>query len=184
MAAIPGKHVLYLALQPSPEAAQQAAEVVARLRDEHRLAGRAVAANRLHVSLNHLGVFKRPPDPVIEKAVDVLRDLSGPPFTVAFNRVASWGRGGGERPVVLWGDEGVIGVEALYSDLNRQLARHGMAPRREPPFEPHMTLLYDRTHIAETFVEPLSWRVDAFALIHAVHGEGRFEVVEQFPLES
>jgi 2'-5' RNA ligase len=183
MAAIPGKHVLYLALQPSPEAAAQALELTERLRREHGLSGKPVATNRLHVSLNHLGVFKSPPTAVMQKAVDVLGGLEGRPFTVAFNRVASWGKGA-VRPVVLWGEEGVIGVQTLYSDLNRELARHGMAPRREPPFEPHMTLLYDRGDLPETFVEPVSWRIEAFTLIHAVHGEGRVDVVERFPLQA
>lgn len=183
MAAILGKHVLYLALQPSPDAAAQAAGLVEALRVEHRLAGKAVAAPRLHVSLNHLGVFKRPPGPVIEKAAGILHELAGRPFTVTFDRVASWGRGP-QRAVVLGGEDGLISVQTLYSDLNRELARHGMAPRRAPSFEPHMTLLYDRADVPETVVEPVSWRVDAFALMHVVHGEGRFEVVGRFPLGS
>ena len=33
-----------------------------------------------------------------------------------------------------------------------------------------------------TVVEPVSWTVDAFVLIHAVHGEGRFDVVGRWPL--
>lgn len=183
MAAIPGKHVYYLALQPTPEAAETAAARLDAVRREHRLTGKPVAANRLHVSLYNLGAFKRPPGPIIDKAVDVVRRVEAAPFTVAFNRLTSWGKGDGERPVVLWGEEGVIGVHALYDALHHELVRASMASRRDPPFEPHMTLAYDRADVPETFVEPVEWRVEEFVLIHAVHGEGRFQVVERFPLE-
>jgi 2'-5' RNA ligase len=182
MAAIPGKHVFYLALQPTAEAAAAAAERLEAVRREHRLTGRPVAANRLHVSLFNLGTFKRPPGPIIEKAVDVVRRVEARRFIIGLNRLASWGRGDGERPVVLWGEDGVIGVQALYEALHRELVTAGMASRRDPPFEPHMTLLYDRAAVPETFVDPVEWRVVDFVLIHAVHGEGRFQVVERFPL--
>ncbi|MCR5875852.1 hypothetical protein LRS10_17795 [Phenylobacterium sp. J426] len=182
MAAVPGKHVFYLALQPTPEAAAAAAERLEGVRRRHRLIGRAVAANRLHVSLFNLGTFKRPPGPILEKAVDVVRRIEGRRFTIALNRLASWGRGAGERPLVLWGEDGVIGVHALYDALHHELVRAGMASRRDPSYEPHMTLIYDRADVPETFVEPVEWAVEEFVLIHAVHGEGRFEVIERFPL--
>lgn len=184
MAAIPGKHVLYLALQPTAEAADAAAARLEAARGQHRLTAKPVAAGRLHVSLYNLGAFKRPPGPVLDKALDVVRKVAVQPFTIALNRLGTWGRGDGERPVVLWGDEGVIGVHALYHALHHELVRAGMASRRDPPFEPHMTLLYDRAEAPETFVEPVVWRVEDFVLIHAVHGEGRFQVVERFPLEA
>lgn len=184
MAAIPGKHVYYLALQPTPEAAEAVAERLAAARRDFRLTAKPIAANRLHVSLYNLGAFKRPPGPIMDKAVDVVRRVAARPFTIALNRLGTWGRRDGERPVVLWGDDGVIGVQALYDDLHHELVRAGMASRRDPPFEPHMTLLYDRAEVPETVVEPVSWRVEGFVLIHAVHGEGRFEVVERFPLDA
>lgn len=184
MAAIPGKHVLYLAIQPTPEAAAQAHDLVAAARGPHRLTAKPVAADRLHVSLYKLGDFKRPPGVVTEKAVDVIREVGGRPFTVAFNRMGTWNRGDPTRPIVLWGDEGVIGVHGLFADLHKQLVRKSMASRRDPPFEPHMTLVYDRAEMPETIVQPVRWKVEEFVLIHAVHGEGRYEVVERFPLEG
>ena len=86
--------------------------------------------------------------------------------------------------VTLWGDEGVIGVTGLYSAIYRGMRRIDMAPRREPEITPHMTLVYDKAEVPETFIEPISWRVEEFVLIHAVHGEGRFEVVGRVPLNG
>jgi len=174
------KHVLYFALQPPPDVA---AEALARL-GAARISGRPVAPGRLHVSLKKLGDFKRPPAPMIPKAMEAVAAIRARPFVVEFNRLGTWTRADPPRPVVLWGDEGVIGVEDLYATLHKALARADMAPRRPPEFAPHMTLVYDHAEVRETFVEPVRWTVDEFVLIHAVHGEGRHEVVGRVPLNG
>jgi len=176
-----GKHVVYLALRPPPEAA---AEALARL-DAHplrrRLTARPTAPARLHVSLNPIGDFKRPPTPIFDKVLKAVGQVDHPSFDVAFNRLGTWGRAD-PPPVVLWGDEGVIGVQSLFSAIHKALWRVDMAPRREPEIAPHMTLAYDRVPVPETFVEPVRWTAAEFVLIHAVHGERRFDVVGQVPL--
>lgn len=180
---VPGKHVLYFALQPPPEAAAQALALANAVRAKHRLSGKPGLPARLHVSLNHVGVFKRPPGPVVGKALEAVQTVSARPFVVQFNRMGSWGVDA-ERPIVLWGDEGVIGVNALYSTIHKAMRRLEMAPRREAEIAPHMTLLRDKAEIPETFIEPVSWTVEEFVLIHAVHGEGRFDVVGRVPLNG
>jgi 2'-5' RNA ligase len=75
-------------------------------------------------------------------------------------------------------------VNGLYSTIHKAMRRLDMAPRREVEIAPHMTLIYDRAEAAETVVEPVKWRVEEFVLIHAVHGEGRFDVMGRFPLQA
>jgi RNA 2',3'-cyclic 3'-phosphodiesterase len=179
-----GKHVLYFALQPPPEAAAQALARLEALRAASRLTAKPWAPGRLHVSLNSIGDFKRPPGPVIDKALEAAQTAMARPFVVEFNRLGTWPAGDPPRPLVLWGDEGVIGVSALYATINKALVKAGMAPRREIEITPHMTLAYDNTAVAEIFVEPVNWAVSEFVLIHAVHGEGRFDVVGRFPLNG
>lgn len=179
-----GKHVLYFALQPPPEAAAEALALANAARAKHRLSGKPGLPGRLHVSLNNVGDFKRPPGPVVAKAVEAAETVSARPFVVQFNRMGSWGVGEGERPVVLWGDDGVIGVGALYSTIHKAMRRLDMAPRRELEIVPHMTLLRDKAEVAETVVEPVTWRVTEFVLVHAVHSEGRYDIVGRFPLNA
>jgi len=181
---IRGKHVLYFALQPPPEAQAQALALANAARGKHRLSAKPGLPARLHVSLNHVGDFKRPPGPVVDKAVEAAETVAARPFLVQFNRMGTWGVGEGDRPIVLWGDEGVIGVNALYSTIHKAMRRLDMAPRREAEIAPHMTLLRDKAEMPETFIEPLTWRVEEFVLIHAVHGEGRFDIVGRFPLSG
>ena len=181
---VPGKHVLYFALQPPPEAAAEALALANAARARHRLSAKPALPGRLHVSLNNVGDFKRPPGPVVAKAVEAAETVSARPFVVRFNRMGSWGVGDGARPLVLWGDEGVIGVNALYSTIHKAMSRLDMAPRREAEIVPHMTLLRDTAEAPETFIEPLSWTVEAFVLVHAVHGEGRYDIAGRFPLNG
>lgn len=180
----PAKHVLYFALQPPPEAAAQALALAEDVRRQHRLAGKPYAASRLHVSLNNVGEFKRPPTPVIAKALEAVSDVAVRPFVVEFNRLGTWTRMEDQRPVVLWGDEGVIGANDLYAVLHKALHRVDLAPRRLGEIAPHMTLLYDGAEVPETFVEPVRWRAAEVVLIHAVHGEGRFDVVGRVPFSA
>lgn len=184
MPAVPGKHVVYFALLPPPEAAEAAARLIVSARGVHGLTAKPTPPNRLHLSLNYVGDFKRPPAPVIAKARDAARPIAARRFRVDLNRFGSWGVGGQESPIVLWGDDGVIGVSGLYSTIHKALAKLDMAPRREPEMTPHMTLTRDKAKIPETFVDPVGWTVDEFVLIYAVHGEGRYEVIERYPLNG
>ena len=180
----PGRHVLYFALQPPADAAAAAHRRLEALRARGGLTARAIAASRLHVSLHPLGAFRRPPGAVVEKAAGVVEGLAARPFVISFNRIGAWPSGASPWPVTLWGDEGVIGADALQASLHRALVRAAMASRREARITPHMTLAYDRGHAPETLVEPVSWRVTEFVLVHAVHGEGRYDIVGRFPLSG
>ncbi|WP_293459227.1 2'-5' RNA ligase family protein [Phenylobacterium sp.] len=180
----PGEHVLYFALRPSPEAARAALALGGRLCAARGLKAPLTPADRLHVSLNCVGVFHRVPEEVVDGARRAAEAVRGRRFTVAFNRLAGWGRGPGPRPVVLAGDEGVIGVEALHAAIHARLAAFGMVRGRLRQFWPHMTLLWDQAPVPETMVAPISWRVADFVLVDAFHGSGRRRILGAWPLSG
>ena len=103
------------------------------------------------------------------------------PFQVTLNHVATF-RGGDPPPLVLLGDEGVIGAELLHTAIHRALVTGSMAPRREPKVWPHVSLLWDRSAIPRTFVEPIGWTAREFVLLDSLYGEGRHEVLGRWPL--
>jgi RNA 2',3'-cyclic 3'-phosphodiesterase len=105
------------------------------------------------------------------------------PFDISFNRIGTWEAGKPPWPLVLWGDEGVIGVEALYTAIHRAMVRPGMAPRREPAFTPHLTLLRDPAAVREAPIDPVRWTVREFVLLQTVSGE-RQDVLGRFPLSG
>jgi len=178
------KYKLYFALQPPPEVAEQALSVLQTLRPAERFTAKSMPPARLHVSLNWVGGFGRPPTGIVGKAREVAAAVQLRPFDISFNRIGTWQSGDRPWPLVLWGDEGVVGVQGLYKALHRAMVGPGMAPRREPPLEPHLTLLRDQAVMPEAFIDPISWKVREFVLLQSVHGEGRLDVLDRFPLSA
>jgi 2'-5' RNA ligase len=179
-----GLHVLYFALRPSPEAARAALDLAARACARHGLRARPTPAARLHVTLNGLGAFDRVPPQVAARARRAAGQVAARPFNLMFNRFAAWGRGAGRRPVVLYGDEGVIGAEALHDQIHARLAEAGLVRRPLRPISPHMTLLRETGEVAPAFVPPITWRVTEFVLVDVLHGQGRREILGAWPLNG
>jgi len=177
-----GRHYLFFAIRPDAATAERICRLAADFRRRHQLAGRPVAAERLHISLNFVADLCRPDPQVIDRAVAAAAEVVMPSFVVALDQLGTWGRGAGPKPVVLGADDGVIGANLLHGKIHPALARAGLAPRIEPVIEPHLTLLRDTAHVPMAYVEPLIWRVEAFVLLDSVRGEGRHEVLGCWPL--
>ncbi|HEX2818514.1 MAG TPA: hypothetical protein VHN39_19125 [Phenylobacterium sp.] len=116
----------------------------------------------------------------MEKAKALADKVALAPFTVTLNHVESWK--GDPHPLVLLGDEGVIGVELLHTAIHKALVAGTMAPRREPQIWPHVSLLWDKALVPKEFVEPIGWMATEFVLLDSVFGEGRHEVLGRWPL--
>lgn len=151
------------------------------LRQRHGLKGALTPAARLHLSLNFVGSFRGPPTKaVMEKAASLADRVSAAPFLMSLNHVQSWRND--PHPLVLLGEDGVIGAQLLHSAIHKALVSGTMAPRREPEFWPHMSLLRDKALAPEEFVEPITWTVKEFVLLDSVFGEGRHEVLGRWAL--
>ena len=106
------------------------------------------------------------------------------PFLVAFDRVVSFGRGHGRRPLVLWGGDGLFGLFALHRAIHAALSDAGIVNPAEPPFEPHLTLLRDQCVVRETFIPPVCWTVREFVLIDSLQGQGEHVSLGCWPLAA
>jgi 2'-5' RNA ligase len=176
------RHKIFFAIRPEATAADGLYRLAHRERSRRGMTGWPTRAELLHVSLNSLGAHREPPRRLIVRAIDACRAISARPFVVSFNRLGSWGRGDGQRPFVLRGDEGMAGVYALHDAIHRALAAAGVVRPRPRDFEPHLTLLRDRIAAPEEIIEPVSWRVREFVLLDSVHGEGRHELLGRWVL--
>ena len=58
---------LFFALFPDPGTAERIAAVAARLRERHGLTGPALAAERFHITLSHLGDYHGLPADLVAK---------------------------------------------------------------------------------------------------------------------
>jgi 2'-5' RNA ligase len=168
---------MFFALRPPPAVGERLADLGAHWRRRLGRAAPVTPAARLHVSLNSLGAHRRLPQADVRRATAAVSALRAQPFTLAFNRLGGWGRGEGARPVVLWGDEGVIGADLLHETLEAALAAARLPRPRPRPFCAHLTLWRAPAATPEIVIPPVGWRVDELVLLASVHGEGRHEVL-------
>lgn len=176
------RHKLFFAIRPPPDVAGRLFAFAEGLRDQHKLTGWPTPAARLHISLNGLGRFEAPPAGLVAAGREAAAALAWPSFVVALDRLGTWGRGAGKRPLVMWSDEGLIGVHRLHEALHGRLLRAGAARGPARDFNPHLTLLRDAQPVTARPVGPISWRVGELVLLDSLHGEGRHDVLGRWPL--
>ena len=94
------------------------------------------------------------------------------PFTVVFDRVATFCGTSGRRAIVLTGGEGVEGLMRLQHDLNIAMIKAGLGARQAGRFTPHVTMIYAH-HVHELSIRPISWTVNEFVLVDSLVGQTR-----------
>ncbi len=173
---------LFLALFPSAEAAMHITQRAHHLRMKHGLRGRPLATHRFHVTLFPFRIY---PD-VGENELLVRGVHAGaasvaawvPPFEVRFDRAGSFAGRPGHRPLVLRDSGNNAALMEFHDHLGRAL---GSGKAR---FTPHVTLLYDRLSAVEEPVEPVSWKVNEFVLVHSLVGQTRYLPLARWTLRG
>ncbi len=146
--------------------------------------GRALEAERLHVSLHAVGGYGAVrPDADIARWCRAAGAVRAASFDVAFDQVASFGGDG--NPLVFKSSREAdrAGFLALHLMLGMMLADVGehIKPRS---FTPHMTLSYRGKRITETAIEPVRWCPSQLVLIDSHVGAHRHEVLARWPLQG
>ncbi len=163
-------HRLFLALFPDAQTAAHIGQLAQQVRDKHGMRGKPRPTDHFHVTLHFCGDFPQVPEALV-RAISMAAAKTAatmPPFEVSFDRVKSFANKASNRPCVLLDD----GSNAALREFHRNLvtafgkARGGQEPR----FTPHITLLYDDHVVAEELVNPVSWTVSEFVLVHSCKG--------------
>ena len=138
-------HRLFLAIKPDVDTAERIARLIQQLRPVVGFKGKALRAERLHVTLHHLGDFVHlPPDDVVARVRAAAAGLALPAFDATFNQVVSFHGRRDHRPFVLLGDEGVGRLMAFQAALGEAL-EHAAVPVR---FLPSPSLVGDSLYEA------------------------------------
>ena len=164
---------LFFAIYPNVDAAARIARLAQHLCGEHRLKGRPLAAERLHVTLHHLGDYVGLPEALVAAAINAASTIAMRPFEVAFDRAGRFGGGTGKRPFVLLGGDGITALTAFQQALGMAMKKAGLGRLAESRFTPHMTLLYDDRRVSEQAVETIGWTAHEFVLVHSLLGRTR-----------
>ncbi|MDR6206902.1 2'-5' RNA ligase family protein [Paraburkholderia graminis] len=179
---------LFFAVFPDTSTAASISKLAQELCGEARARGKPLAANRLHVTLRHLGTFAGGlPQAQVAAAMQAAASVRVAPFTVEFDTVESFASKPRPGPLVLTGTEGVVGLHTLHDALRSALESCGIDSHRGSgavAFTPHVTLAYGLPWAAPRPVEPVCWNVRGFALIHSLLGRTRHIALARWPLEA
>ncbi|HET7557669.1 MAG TPA: RNA 2',3'-cyclic phosphodiesterase [Rhodanobacteraceae bacterium] len=177
---------LFFAVLPDARAADQVVELARSLRARHGLRGNPLPAERVHVTLHHLGDHAGLPESLIAAASEAAARVATPPFDACFDCVASFPGRARKRPCVLRSgkDDSNPGLFALQAELGERLRAAGLGRHIERRFTPHVTLLYDESRLAPEPVPPIAWRVREFVLVHSLIGRSEHRVLGRWSLRD
>jgi 2'-5' RNA ligase len=162
---------LFFSVFPDPQTAARIARVARNLRRDFGLKGRPLFASRFHCSLYGFDAREGVSPSVVARAQEGAALVTAAPFRVSFNGVKSFAGRAAHHPLVLVGDDGVIGLTLLYSSLCVAMRKVGLRPRAPSNFTPHLTLLYDTCRIEEQPVAPICWTVSEIVLVLSLIGK-------------
>jgi RNA 2',3'-cyclic 3'-phosphodiesterase len=174
---------LFLAIFAN-EAGERIHRCALQLCAQHDLKGRPLTADRLHVTLFHLGdYFGEAPPEIVAAAVRAGDAVKASPFAVSFDRAVSFRRQR-KAPLVLRGSGDNAPLMAFHRDVGAAMMQAGLGQWINPRFTPHVTLLYDDRNVAEQPVEPVIWTVGEFVLIRSLLGQTRHIALGRWPLRG
>ena len=175
---------LYYLVFPNEQAAARIETLAYWCRSEYGLHGTPRPRWIFHVSLQNLGQYDElhPLQIMERKAGEAAAQVKANPFVVMFNRVESFSGGDGSYPLVLRGDDGVVGLEMLYRAISVSMRTAGLKARLS--FTPHLTLLYGERPIREQFIQPISWTVREFALVRSLIKKTKYIRLGCWPLAA
>lgn len=158
---------LLFAVLPEKPAIARIVQLTRALRLEHDLRGAVVHPEQLHITLVILGEYLGVPPDLLAAATGAAAQIAQTAFRVRFDYVQTFrnkSRTTGNYPVVLCGDEGVIGLETLHQDLTGRLRNLGF--RGIPTnITPHVTMLYEPEPVSSHAVAAIEWTVREFVLL-------------------
>ncbi|NMM02710.1 phosphoesterase [Paraburkholderia sp. RP-4-7] len=179
---------LFFAVFPDTRTAAAISKLAQQLCGETRSKSKPLAANRMHVTLHHLGNFAGGLPPArVDAAMSAAASITMAPFSVEFDSALSFALKPRPGPLVLSGGEGVLGLHTLHDALTLALQNAGFGDRAvssSTPYTPHVTLAYGMPWIATRPVEAVSWNVREFALVHSLLGRTRHVVLARWPLAA
>lgn len=183
-AAAPQTDRLFFAVYPDAQAARHIAELAQSLRAEHGLRGNPLRADRLHVTLHHLGDHAGLPEPLVATASEAAAGTAAQSFEVRFDCVASFPGRARKRPCVLRGgsEDANAPLRAFQFALGEGLRIAGLGRYLERRYTPHVTLLYDEHALAPEAVASVGWTVDELVLVHSLIGRGEHRVLGRWSL--
>lgn len=176
-----GRDPVFFAVLVGGEVRPALQAIVDEQRQRHGISAALLPTTTLHISLVGVGFYQELSGNDLAVAMATGDAIGFRPFDIALTRLASFRRKVGAPPLAL-----TPGSDTPLVELSR-LLRWGMLERgfevRSNPSEAfYLTLLYDRVSAPEVVLErPPTLRVEGFALVRNFYGQGRYEIIGEWP---
>lgn len=177
------EHRLFFATMPDQRTAAHIARLGEELRSTLGIRSKLLRTERLHITLHHLGDFPNVPEGILARACTAAAHLVMPPFDVTFDQVLSFNGRPGHRPLVLTGTanlDALVEFQQALGEVLKQVRLRVSGAR----FKPHLTLLYDGAKLDSRPIEPITWTVRDFVLIHSWIGRTVYTEKGRWPLKG
>jgi 2'-5' RNA ligase len=176
---------LFFGAFPDAETSTRVGRFGERFIREHQLEGARLKAERLHVSLHHVGDYNRLRTKFVYAARQAGKAVSMHRFDVTFCFIKSFEgapsiNGRPRRPLVLLGENDAL--FELHRILGTAMEKNGLKAARR--FTPHMTLFYGAAPVPIQPIEPIRFAVNEFLLIHSELWLTRYNVVDRWRLKT
>jgi 2'-5' RNA ligase len=177
---------LFFGLCPDAETALRVDQLRQRLFDQQHWEGRPLKVECLHVSLHHVGDYRRLRTRYLYAARRAAAAVSMPRFEVTLRFIKSFGGvspvdgRSRKRPLVLLAEADAL--SELHKILGDAMTKNGF--RVNERFAPHMTLSYGRGAIAAQAIEPICFAANEIALIHSELWLTQHHVLDRWPLHA
>src|SRR6185312_9918891 len=147
---------LFFAVRPDEAASRRLVEVGAGTSRRYDLVGRAMPAERLHLSLRGTMAPRRMIDGAAEELATLVQiDLDA--FTFAVDYVKSFRSSPGSWPLVATGTSPEL-VD-VHAGLHRALLRSKFDGAIGKHFQPHVTLFWASSQVRDQAIPPIGWTV-------------------------
>lgn len=163
------KERIFFACLPDAALAARIHAMAEQLKAEKGFEANLILPEHLHVTLYHLGDWAALPDEVVRLAKEAASQTKAAHFEVAFARAESFRNRTGVFPFVLTSD--IAPWKTFHDALGAALQKTGLGGATKGEFKPHMTLTYDELRVKPMVVEPITWTVRDFVLIHSQLGK-------------
>ncbi|KUZ18274.1 2'-5' RNA ligase [Burkholderia diffusa] len=177
------EHRFFFATMPDAETATRLAGIARQLHGGKPPKSAVLRAERLHVTLYPLGDFAYVPGATLARACAAAGRIDAPPLRVTFDEVVSFNGRPGHCPLVLTGSAGLHALIAFQQRLRVALGEAGLRVS-STRFTPHVTLLYGERRLGRYTIEPISWTMFDFVLIHSWLGRTHYDVIGHWPLTA
>lgn len=175
---------LFLGVFPDAVTATVISRFGGRFSGEIGLTGERLEALRLHTTMVHVSDRKSLRSQDMYAAELAANAVRISPFKLSFSRMGSF-RGMPKKgrplrhPLVLLADDGPI--MDLYNMLGSGLRQYEFRVAEE--FQPHLTLSYNEQFVPMRAIEPITFQVTEFALVHSELWLTKYNILRTWSLQ-